>query len=371
MVCADQTGGLEACPPEYTELLMGFEMGYTKISSPMERQKQCGNAVVPAVVDYNLREQVANLPKNRRWVILSLFNGIDGFPLGIMEAAESLWLIDELMKKQHDENDAAATGTFVTSIMSSDDDSSESECSGSSNRHGRVVRLQKRSTRLERTDLLGKCCADLRRLAEEHGILPFPQSYQPQAPPWLPHGMLLVSVECDENARRVTRVQHKIRRQRYGDDDTSNRWTLVDKVPEFCTPVDVKDRKGNVRIKRGEPDVATVSKLTVEELEAAVARAIDKGAAADDARDSTPLEIDIICGGSPCVNLVGNALHSKTIRSLHTLRDDDPSKLWSAQKLICHQLMRVYKLRDGGEQAARASAPGERAVADSATPVTS
>ena len=53
-----------------------------------------------------------------------------------------------------------------------------------------------------------------------------------------------------------------------------------------------------MHIKRGEPDVATVSKLSLDELEAGVARAANKGAAAGDASDSKPLEIDIICGGA-------------------------------------------------------------------------
>ena len=83
-----------------------------------------------------------------------------------------------------------------------------------------------------------------------------------------------------------------------------------------------------------QPDVATVSKLSVAELEAAIQRAVVKDSAAarvdssdDDASSNASehnIEIDIICGGSPCVNFVGNAAYSKTIRSLHTLKDDDP-----------------------------------------------
>ena len=108
--------------------------------------------------------------------------------------------------------------------------------------------------------------------------------------------MLLVTVECCENARRVTRSQHKIRKQRYGDDEVSSRWTLVDKVPEFCTPVDVKDRRGNVCIKRGEPDVATMSKLSVAEIETAIGRAI-AAPTMTHRRPPDTMEIDIICGG--------------------------------------------------------------------------
>jgi hypothetical protein len=356
----DANGALEPMPLRYSELLMGFAADYCKVSSASERQKQCGNAVVPAVIDYNCREQVATLPKDRRWVVLSLFNGIDGFPLGVMEAAESLWLIEELLKTQQQEiaaavatassgRQVAATAASVVNAEnadgdddSSDDDESDDDSRG---RH-RVAPLQKKVKRLQRRDLLGKCCADLRHLAEQHHVLPLPANPDPgQSPPWLPHGMVLVSVECCENARRVTRSQHRIRRQHYGE-----AWMLVDDVQEFCAKADVY-RNGKVSIRRGQPDVATVSKLTVDELEAAIAKSVRKQSGGEGGEGDQVIEIDIICGGSPCVNLVGNAAYSGTIRSLDTLKDDDPSKLWYAQKRICHQLMKVYKLRDSGGDA--------------------
>jgi hypothetical protein len=64
--------------------------------------------------------------------------------------------------------------------------------------------------------------------------------------------MILVSVECCESARRVTRVQHKLRKQRYGDSE-GVKWTLVDNVPEFLAQEDVLDRTGKKpSIKRGQ-----------------------------------------------------------------------------------------------------------------------
>ena len=353
-------GMVEPLPMHYNELLMGFPANYCSASSSLERQKQCGNAVVPPVIDYNLREQVTTLPKDRRWVVLSLFNGVDGFPLGVMEAAESLWIIDELLKKQEVADTAAAAAASAAigaaaaaAAAAAGNDDHDDSSSDDSYGAGRNVLMKKQRT-FHRTDLLGKCCADLRALAKDRSIPLLPDSNK--SPPWLRHGMLIVTVECCENARRVTSAQHKARRDRYRDD--KNKWTLVDKAPEFLAKENVmgrpdKDGKEAVYISKGEPDVATVSKLTVLEIEAAIRSA----AYGDDAKDQK-VEIDIICGGSPCVNMVGNAAFSKTTRSFETLKDDDPSMLWHAQKHICHNLMKEYKRRDESPSAGDGGANG-------------
>ena len=70
---------------------MGFEAGYLN-SAPegAVRAKMLGNAVHIGVISHLLRPLIATLPTTRRWVVLSLFNGIDGFLLGLDQAAESV-----------------------------------------------------------------------------------------------------------------------------------------------------------------------------------------------------------------------------------------------------------------------------------------
>ena len=76
---------------EWLEELMGFEAGYLN-SAPegAVRAKMLGNAVHIGVISHLLRPLIATLPTTRRWVVLSLFNGIDGFLLGLDQAAESV-----------------------------------------------------------------------------------------------------------------------------------------------------------------------------------------------------------------------------------------------------------------------------------------
>ena len=56
-------------------------------------------------------------------------------------------------------------------------------------------------------------------------------------------------------------------------------------------------------------------------------------------------EIDLVCGGSPCVNLVGNANYSAGVQTLESLTEDDESRLWTVQKAVVHALGEVYKGR--------------------------
>ena len=41
------------------------------------------------VIDYLLRARLRQLPTDRRWTMISLFNGMDGFIIGLEKAAEA------------------------------------------------------------------------------------------------------------------------------------------------------------------------------------------------------------------------------------------------------------------------------------------
>eukprot|EP01048_Picozoa_sp_COSAG05_P019736 COSAG05_NODE_3173_length_2268_cov_0.937759_2_plen_128_part_00 len=58
-------------------------------------------------------------------------------------------------------------------------------------------------------------------------------------------------------------------------------------------------------------------------------------------------QIDLLVGGSPCVNFVGNANYRKErgVQTKATLTDDDESKLWDDQRRIFHALGSVYNGR--------------------------
>ena len=103
---------LRPLPIECLEELMGFPADYTLkgLNSDDVRGKMLGNAVNIDVIDHLLREIVASLQADpatasRPWVFVSLFNGIDGFELGLESACEALWLIQQLItyKDGHDE----------------------------------------------------------------------------------------------------------------------------------------------------------------------------------------------------------------------------------------------------------------------------
>jgi hypothetical protein len=148
---------------------------------------------------------------DRAWIMLSLFNGVDGFLLGLEKACESLWLIDKL--RQH-------VATTTESVVED----------GVSN--GRSWRMRKLDTIiLDESELLGLCLADLRCLAKEYqvgglinawwlddhgcsssssspsssagagagsgggdGGRPSPSPPVAVGCPWLPHGLIFVSV---------------------------------------------------------------------------------------------------------------------------------------------------------------------------------
>jgi hypothetical protein len=84
----DSTGMLEQMPIEWKEALMGFPPGYTRhFPTEFVRCKAIGNAVHPDVIAHLVLPSVqsqlgARARVTKQIVVLSLFNGIDGFLLG-------------------------------------------------------------------------------------------------------------------------------------------------------------------------------------------------------------------------------------------------------------------------------------------------
>ena len=115
-----------------------------------------GNAVNIDVIDYLLRPTIMQLradpaTSSRPWVLVSLFNGIDGFLLGFESACEALWLIQELTKhrENHDEG-------------SDDDDLTEGQ--------DYIMRTGPASSIPLEATLLRMCLHDLKVLFNEHNL---------------------------------------------------------------------------------------------------------------------------------------------------------------------------------------------------------
>eukprot|EP01051_Picozoa_sp_SAG22_P001346 SAG22_NODE_52_length_24288_cov_15.594568_14_plen_402_part_00 len=96
------SGLLSPLPFHWIEELMGFSKDYTApIASADQRMKALGNAVNTDVIAYNLGPEMEKLRLRAadadgvvtQLVVLSLFNGIDGFLIGLEKAAEKAGLV--------------------------------------------------------------------------------------------------------------------------------------------------------------------------------------------------------------------------------------------------------------------------------------
>ena len=220
--------------------------------------------------------------------------------------------------------------------------------------------------------------------------------------PWLPHGLIFVPIEKDMHCRHVTKANWKRRQEAVGPREAQG-WVLVDEVPEFGArkTVHKKDKvdartgqrkKGAKIIDKGDADVQMLSNCGGGGTAAAAAAAAAAvggggaaggcggsamGAAAAPAAPSTLVqaqqrqqaeqeavvdyiegalatqlgraqhecEIDLLVGGSPCVNFVGNANYSRGVQTLGSLTAEDESHLWDDQRRIFHSLAAVYSRR--------------------------
>lgn len=195
-------------------------------------------------------------------------------------------------------------------------------------------------------------------------------------PPWLPHGLVFVPVEKDKHCRETTKYNWKRRERAFAHASaTSSDWRLVQPVAFNALQDEFKRNNRTVIIKKHDADVRRLNKQspreTVDFIEGAIRAELDSqhtGATAKGAATTTGAcmaaaaaapavttttaaasagrcEIDLVCGGSPCVNLVGNANYSAGVQTLESLTEDDESRLWTVQKAVVHALGEVYKGR--------------------------
>ena len=376
-------GTLTSLPKEYNAVLMGFEKHYTGGNGTDKAQKMIGNAVHTDVIDYLLRPIIESLPRDRRLVFLSLFNGIDGFLVGFEKAMEAMYIIRRILKHQQDELDEKKVQQEqqqkerkqqqLSLQASSSDDSSSSDSSDDDSRRRRFqrpVRFQSKAETanlLTRDDLICICLHDLRKRAQQvlpAGMCPWLSSstgsddanamadfdFDGKSPPWLAHGLVFVPVECDARCREVTKTAWRRRQTRYWKDASD--WLLIDEPAAFCATED-KCRRTNGKGKEktllsaGDPDVAVVAALSVAELEHVIQQEIVRLSGKEPEEGS--VVIDLLTGGSPCVDLVGNAFYKQGgMKSLRTLKWQDESHLFFAQAEIYHKLRDEYKRREQG-----------------------
>ena len=377
-------GTLTSLPKEYNAVLMGFEKHYTGGNGTDKAQKMIGNAVHTDVIDYLLRPIIEeNLPRDRRLVFLSLFNGIDGFLVGFEKAMEAMYIIRCILKHQQDELEEKKVQQEqqqkerkqqqLSLQASSSDDSSSSDSSDDDSRRRRFqrpVRFQSKAETanlLTRDDLICICLHDLRKRAQQvlpAGMCPWLSSstgsddanamaeldFDGKSPPWLAHGLVFVPVECDARCREVTKTAWRRRQTRYWKDASD--WLLIDEPAAFCATEDKCGRtngkgKEKTLLSAGDPDVAVVAALSVAELEHVIQQEIVRLSGKEPEEGS--VVIDLLTGGSPCVDLVGNAFYKQGgMKSLRTLKWQDESHLFFAQAEIYHKLRDEYKRREQG-----------------------